>query len=95
MSNDKQIEEMARDICRVKGSCNDVCKPLDDCRAFKYAQRAYEKGYRKASDVASEIFEEIEKIAMHGVTSFGLCLMSMGEVAFAELKKKYESEGEG
>ncbi len=43
--------------------------------------------------VAREIFEEIEEIAMHGVTPLGLCLMSMGEAAFAELKKKY-TEGE-
>lgn len=44
--------------------------------------------------VARGIFEEIEKIAMHNVTSsHGIWLLSMGEVAFAELKKKYtESE---
>lgn len=50
---------------------------------------------KKKVEIAREIFEEIEEIAMHGVTPFGLCLMSMGEAAFAELKKKYESEGEG
>lgn len=59
---------------------------------------------KKQVEIAREIFEEIEKIAMHGVTPFGLCLMSMGEAAFAQLKKKYlgedinaptkESEGE-
>jgi len=48
---------------------------------------------RKASDAAREIFEEIEKITMHGVTPFGLCLMSMGEAAFAKIKKKYTEEG--
>ena len=52
------------------------------------------KGYRKASEVAREIFEEIEKIAMHGTTPFGLCLMSMGEASFAKLKKKYTEDGE-
>lgn len=45
--------------------------------------------------VAREIFEEIEKITMHNVTSsYGIWLMSMGEDAFAELKKKYTEETE-
>lgn len=45
-------------------------------------------------EVAREIFEELEKIAMHNVTlSYGLWLMSMGEVAFAKIKEKY-TEGE-
>ncbi|MEE1050405.1 MAG: hypothetical protein U0M60_23635 [Clostridia bacterium] len=45
--------------------------------------------------VAREIFEEIEKITMHNVTSsYGIWLMSMGEDAFAELKKKYIGESD-
>ena len=47
MSREKQIEEMARDICRVKQSCNDVCHPINSCRALKYAERFYNAGYRK------------------------------------------------
>ena len=87
----KQIEEMANDIAKI-------CPDLDCCGQVNcithIASSLSKMGYRKASDVVREIFEEIEKIAMHGVTSFGLCLMSMGEVAFAELKEKY-TEGEG
>jgi hypothetical protein len=45
-------------------------------------------------DVAEEIFAEIEEIAMHSITSFGLQTMVMGKVAFAELKKKYTEGGE-
>lgn len=46
-------------------------------------------------NVAREIFEEIEKITMHNVTSsYGIWLMSMGEDAFAELKKKYIGESD-
>ena len=47
MSREKQIEEMARDICGVKQSCNDVCHPINSCRALKYAERFYNAGYRK------------------------------------------------
>ena len=87
MSRDKQIEEMQKEIIRWGENA-------DKTGNYKYSlsEHLVDKGYRKASEVAREIFAEIEKIAMHGVTSFGLCLMSMGEAAFAELKKKYESE---
>ena len=44
MSREKQIEEMAADICRVKHNCNDVCNPINTCNALKYARRAYEAG---------------------------------------------------
>lgn len=93
MNRDKQIEEMAKDICG-RADCA-TCGELMPCFSKHFSKRAVEKGYRKASDVAREIFEEIEKITMHNVTSsHGIWLMSMGEVAFAELKKKY-TEGEG
>jgi hypothetical protein len=45
----EQIEEMARDICRVKQNCNDVCHPINSCLALKYAERIYNVGYRKQS----------------------------------------------
>lgn len=95
MRRDKQIEEMAKDLCRLDREC-DTCpfkKRGIECNPRHNAKRAIDKGYRKSTDVAEEIFAEIEKIAMHGTTPYGLCLMSMGEVAFAKLKKKYtESE---
>jgi hypothetical protein len=53
MSKEKQIAEMARDICE---SCHDgVCycdkKPCDlKCEIFTEAQYLYEKGYRKQSE---------------------------------------------
>ena len=47
MRDEQQIKEMARDICRVQPSCNDVCNPAECCTAWKYANRAYDAGYRK------------------------------------------------
>ena len=43
----QKIVEMAKDICRVKHICDDVCKPVSACDALKYAERAVEAGYVK------------------------------------------------
>lgn len=43
----QQILQMAKDICRVKLNCNDVCNPISACNALKYAERAVEAGYVK------------------------------------------------
>lgn len=47
MEKQQKILEMAKDICRVKLNCNDVCNPISACDALKYAERAYEEGYVK------------------------------------------------
>lgn len=47
MDKQKRILEMAKDICRVKLNCNDVCNPISACDALKYAERAVEAGYSK------------------------------------------------
>lgn len=113
MNRDKQIEEKTChscihfDECRktfLSAKANGLWESTTEEEYFSgsvrgcdfYGDKAI---YRKASDLAMEIFEEIEKITMHNVTSsHGIWLMSMGEVAFAELKKKYTeeiTEGEG
>lgn len=43
----QKILEMAKDICRAKLNCNDVCNPISACDALKYAKRAVEAGYVK------------------------------------------------
>lgn len=50
----QQIEEMAKDICRVSQNCNDVCHPTSTCNALKYAKRAYEADYRKQEWISVE-----------------------------------------
>lgn len=47
MEKQQKILEMAKDICRVKLNCNDVCNPISACDALKYAERAVEAGYAK------------------------------------------------
>jgi sulfatase maturation enzyme AslB (radical SAM superfamily) len=102
MSRDKQIEDMARDICHLPRTCDEceICAINGYiCQAKKYAERAVDKGYVKASDVAREIFEEIEKlmnkldkrhIACGNPKQAWGIRSAMTELA--ELKKKYESE---
>lgn len=57
-TKEKQIEEMARDICKLGISCEE-CTMLarktnqtreQYCKAFEYAKRAYNAGYRKQSE---------------------------------------------
>ena len=71
MTKYEQIQEMARfihNLCTdIPDSISQHCKlTCAECKA----RYAYSKGYRKASEVAREIFEEIEKkvkmsIAIH------------------------------
>lgn len=69
MSKDKQIEEMAKDFDTIMQrrcfhiSCNE-CEfdRYDTCKATMLATTLIsDYGYRKASEVAREIFEEIDK----------------------------------
>lgn len=54
--SDKQqkILEMAKDICRVKHICTDVCEPISACDALRYAERAVEAGYSKPEWISVE-----------------------------------------
>lgn len=52
MDKQQQVLEMAKDICRVKLNCNDVCNPISACNALKYAERAVEAGYCKHREAA-------------------------------------------
>ena len=82
---DKQIEEMAKAIYEQptydtywESHCEDLASDL------------YNAGYRKKSDVAREIFEEIEDIRLEH--SYGEIDGNELNVKLFNLKKKYESE---
>ena len=92
----KQIEEMAWDLCDIPmhpsiKSCEQCGNKR--CHAMYYAKRAYNASYRKASDVAREIFAEIESFFRRYDDDHFYFLSDMVD-DIAELKKKYESEGE-
>lgn len=97
MEKEKQIEEMA--LTEVDILANDICQHCADlgenycgdthCVAC-LAHALTAKGYRKASDVAEEIFAEIEKKGKVDEPIVEYYILSYSELA--ELKKKYESE---
>lgn len=85
MNKEKQIEEMARNLAEnVAWDEDDI--PTVDC--LETAKRLYLNGYRKASD----IFAEIEEIIDPYGDEYGT-MLTIDENSFAELKKRYESEG--
>ena len=111
LNKDKQIEEMAKALCEHcndDGTCFHDGKPCDlQCKSATDARFIYDKGYRKASEVASEIIGEVEELVnkhMGILELIELCTPSVaagGKHAFnkvleclAKLKKKY-TEGEG
>lgn len=121
---DKQIEEMQEMASILTEAAHLACEdvpllPTDTtmcdkipCHRCKETRLLRYKGYRKASDVAREIFEEIDK-RLEALLKFYPCNGEFEDakrfVDFhwkhirhsimcdydAELKKKYESEGEG
>ena len=109
MSRDKQIEEMAKlmcEDCARDGACR-VAKSGEMCDSvLEQAKWLYNAGYRKSTEVAEEIFEEIENTlkAVLALLQFSYmdnhqkiqckenCYKDMlGYIA--ELKKKYTEEG--
>ena len=92
MNKDKQIKDMANDlaiICPdlVENSCGQI-------NCVTHLTLSLSKiGYRKASDVAREIFEEIgkahEDCIVIGCNNVGILQAFKFEQRLAELKKKY------
>ena len=87
----KQIEEMEALVCR---NCACRREEIADChlsgvfcdKCKRTAEAIYNAGYRKASEVAREIFAEIDALHIHTSSAYVW-------KRYAELKKKYESEG--
>ena len=79
LNKDKQIEEMANEISEMDepnahyyDETLQVHEAFADC--FTIAKHLYEKGYRKASEVAREIFEDCHNtlIKVRGAVRDGL-----------------------
>ena len=92
MTKEKQIEEM---VIALTESQHEFDKAWHEClhnggkqpdrENVFYAKFLLDKGYRLATDVAREIFEELDRMC---IDIFG----NFNHRVFAELKKKYESE---
>ena len=87
MNKEKQIEEMAKAIEQARIKATDTTNSMNYGFGGWYAKELYIAGYRKASEVAEEIFAELEEeIKNHGIT--------YAKRKIAELKKKYKGDGE-
>jgi ribosomal protein L37E len=86
----KQIEEMAKIINESEILCRTCGESTYTYCSDAIAEYLYNADYRKSTDVAREIFEEIEKTLTKNRFRGTSCLLH----DIAELKKKYESEGE-
>ena len=98
MRRDKQIDEMAKHCCfpclMGNGKCVADLNSSECYVAIETANHLYNAGYRKASEVAEEIFAEIEfEIAQLDFDREETRAIAI-EGIIAELKKKY-TEGEG
>lgn len=57
MTDQKQIEEIAKLICRMPKKCDDCWQY--ECQAKYFAKILYNAGYRKADDVRKETAKEV------------------------------------
>ena len=90
MNRDKQIEGMQNTLIKIAKQPI-MIEGLEHW-SDAIAEELYTAGYRKASDVAREIFEEIEEniLGSHYLKSY-----EWNAEAYEDLKKKYtESEKE-
>ena len=93
---DKQIEEMRKDLIEIFDEEYEKRRLITPQNT---SEKLTAKGYRKASDVAREIFEEIakilcryDKLAEKDGSEYGeLIIMDIG-CAISELKKKYTED---
>ena len=99
MSRYKQIEEMAKichfyddGICRL---CEELLVSCDrKCDLTILVENLYNAGYRKSSEVAREIFEEIEtSLSIGGSIGSEIYYVIRGE-DYLHYKKKYTEGGE-
>jgi hypothetical protein len=92
MSRDKKIDSMTKDLCHTE-TCEikKIGIPCNHrCKAHIYATRAIDKGYAKASEVAGEFIEAVDKMMELVVAMTGCSFTYFGK--YAELKKKYIGE---
>ena len=91
MTKEKQIEEIAKNICGMKNGCVGCMFNKSNCYERKDAEAIYNAGYRKASEVAREIFEEIERVLTDNEVYYRQTDKMRED--FIKLKKKYTEEG--
>ena len=54
MQRQEKIKRLAKDLCLVKGNCNDICNPEECCAAYKHAKKAVEAGYSPKPELTDQ-----------------------------------------
>jgi hypothetical protein len=54
MTEQEKIKRLAKDLCLVKGNCNDLCNPDECCAAYKHAKKAVEAGYSPKPELTDQ-----------------------------------------
>lgn len=96
MNKEKQIEDMAKDVCPLieeYGNCEKCDAELgieDDPCIYKCMAKLFaSKGYRKASDIAVEIFAEIEENLNNLIRNYEEKRKYVTEVEYSEFDQRY------
>ena len=87
---EKQIEEMERIVGSCESIPDEICVKHKSCARCK-AERVFNADYRKQSEVASEIFWEIDKLltAIYLDDEDGTNFVGVDIQKYHALKKKY------
>ena len=96
MQREKQIEEIAREICHLSAECKtcQICNEryhgddYDLCYFKCVAKEIINHGFRKQSEVVKEIFDEIDNI-IYNLRDSPFYSSSDAVDELTELKKKY------
>ena len=88
LNKEKQIEGMANDICKNGKPCSKCSAYPDACKAVHYAERFYNAGYRKASEVAREIFGEIENILAPTISALFMTSETLVDVSKSHISEE-------
>ena len=54
MTDQEKIKSLAKDLCLVKGNCNDICNPEECCAAYKHAKKTVEAGYSPKPELTEQ-----------------------------------------
>ncbi len=99
MNEEKQIAELAKIICNAcemgngfDGKCADGNDYKKCGISTETARKIYDVGYRRASEVAREIFAEIDR-NIYVIESIYSEIQCVPRGFIDELKKKYIGEG--
>ena len=91
----EQIQEIAQAICGAKDS--DICQNgcCNACGDWKYAERAYSAGYRKATEVIDELVKNIMTDADAFLSTMSrnlirICASKMKKELAAEMRQEVE-----